>query len=170
MDQATGKKWGGYTSSKNGMVEPTCEWLNQMKASGIPIECIRLDPAGEYHKLEKRCKSADWACLQLLKFEFTSGDTPQHNNLVELMFPNIVKKAKAAMLAAFIPLDKKAHVCIEAIKYAIALDGLHIVELNGEEKTRDQHVFSHNPKWVTHMQTFGEAGVVTEGKHEKIGD
>jgi hypothetical protein len=171
VDQATGKKWGGYSTSKNGMVEPMCEFLHQMKANGVPILCIRCDPAGENHKLEKRCKSADWAAsLQPIKFEFTSRDTPQHNSLVELMFPNIVNKAKAAMLACFVPLEMKANICIEAIKHVIALDGLHIVELNGEKKTRDQHVFGQNPKWVTHMRTFGEAGVVAEGKHGKIGD
>ncbi len=31
VDQATGKKWSDFTDTKNGMVENTCEFMQQMK-------------------------------------------------------------------------------------------------------------------------------------------
>ena len=53
VDEATGKKWSSFHDSKNGMVEPTCELFNILKSKGIPVKTVRLDPAGENHKLEK---------------------------------------------------------------------------------------------------------------------
>ena len=39
-----------------------------MKKRGMPIKTIRLDPAGENHKLEKRAESVDWKELQPVDF------------------------------------------------------------------------------------------------------
>ena len=54
VDEFTGKKWSEFTGTKSGMVEPTCEFLNKMKARGIPVKTIRMDPGGENLALEKR--------------------------------------------------------------------------------------------------------------------
>ena len=116
VDQVSGKKWGDFFPSKSAMVETTCEWLNQMKAYGVPVEIIRLDPAGENLKLEKRCKTATWQALQPLKFEFTSRDTPQHNNLAELAFPYLAGRVHAMMGAAWIPAGTHGKVCVEALR------------------------------------------------------
>ena len=59
VDEKTGKKWSEFSEKKNGMVEPTCEWLNKMKARGVPVKIIRMDPGGENFKLEKRCASQE---------------------------------------------------------------------------------------------------------------
>ena len=67
------------------MVEPTCEWMHKMKEKAMEIKVVRLNPAGENVKLEIRSKSADWKLAT--EYEFTSRDTPQHNNLVKLAFP-----------------------------------------------------------------------------------
>ena len=40
VDEYTGKKWSEFTDTKNGMVEPTCEFLNKMKARDIPVKTI----------------------------------------------------------------------------------------------------------------------------------
>eukprot|EP01082_Thalassiosira_pseudonana_P000326 g56.t1 g56 contig1:128372-129499(+) len=53
VDAATGKKWSHFTTTKSGMVEPTCEWLNKCKTRGLNVKAIRLDPAGENKKLER---------------------------------------------------------------------------------------------------------------------
>ncbi len=60
-----------------------------LKSKGLPVRKIHLDPAGENVKLEKQAKSADWAILQPIDFEFTSRDKPQHNCLAELAFLNL---------------------------------------------------------------------------------
>ena len=52
---------------------------------------------GENQKLAKHAGSSDWARLQPIDFEFTSRDTPQHNNLAELAFPYLAGEARAMM-------------------------------------------------------------------------
>ena len=47
VNEATGKKWSDFSKTKNGSVEPMCEFLHQMKTRGNAIKIIRLDPAGE---------------------------------------------------------------------------------------------------------------------------
>ena len=170
VDEATGMKWCNFTTTKSGMVERTCEWLNQMKARNIPVLIVRMDPGGENIKLEKRAKSVDWQSLQPIDFEMTSRDTPQHNNLAELSFPYLAGRARAMMGAANIPVDTHGKVAIEAIKLATMLDGLAIVVYGGKSDTRYVHVHGKNPRWARNLHVFGEAGVVKEGKDGKTGD
>lgn len=170
VDAATGKKWSDFSKTKDAMVEPTCEWMHKMKTRGIPIEVVRLDPSGENHKLEKRAQSADWQVLQPVEFEFTSRDTPQHNSLAEVAFPFLAGRARAMMGAANVPDDSRGKLSLCSIRLATQLDGLKVIELNGEKKTRDEHVFGKNPSWAKHLRIFGEAGVVAEGKNGKTGD
>ena len=93
VDEATGKKWSNFSKTKNEMVKPMCEFLHQIKTRDNAIKIIRLDPAGDNHKLEKRRATVDWKELQPIEFEFTSQDTPQHNNLAELVYPYLGGKA-----------------------------------------------------------------------------
>ena len=86
MDEATGKKRSDFTPTKKGMVECTCEFMHKMKQRGIPITIIWLDPAGENKELETRVGSVEWKPLQPVDFEFTSCDTPEHNNLADFYF------------------------------------------------------------------------------------
>ena len=124
VDQATGKKWSDFTDTKSGMVENTCEFMHKMKTRGMAIKIIRLDPAGENHKLEKRAGSVDWKPIQPVEFEFTSRDTPQHNNLAELAFPYLAGRSRAMMGAAHVPDESRGKVALEALNCATMLDGL----------------------------------------------
>ena len=172
VDEATGKKWCDFTTTKAGMVEPTCEFMNIMKSKGIPIRVIRMDPGGENVKLEKRLQTADWQGLQPIDCEFTSRNTPQHNSRAEVAFPYIANLTKAMMGAANVPEDIRRNVAIEALTCAVQLDGLTSVELKGKLASRDEHVYGCNPKWATptQLRVWGEAGVVREGKDGKTGD
>ncbi len=87
-----------------------------MKARGTSIRIIWLDPERENVALEKRAKSVDWAALQLVDFEFTSRDTPQHNSLAESSFPYIVGLERAMMEATHVPLNIRGKVAAEAIR------------------------------------------------------
>ena len=40
VNKYTGKKWSEFSESKSVMVEPTCKWLNKMKARGMPIKTV----------------------------------------------------------------------------------------------------------------------------------
>ena len=162
VDEAMGKKWCDFTETKKAMVGHTCKWMNKMKQRGKAILKIRMDPAGENEALEKRIRNVDWASLQPCDCEFTSRDTPQHNNLAELCFPFIAGKARAMMGAVHIPDDIQGKVAIKAIKCATQLDGLNIVIVGGMTGMRDFHVFGSNSNWSSNLRTWGEAGVVKE--------
>jgi len=111
-----------------------------------------------------------YAPLQPVNFEFTSRDTPQHNNLAELAFPYLAGKARAMMGAAHVPDDVRGKLAIEAIKCATQLDGLRVIKVGDKTGTRDFHVFKSNPSWAVNLRTWGEAGVVAEGSNGKSGD
>ena len=68
---------------------------------------------------------------------------------------------------ANVPIDEHGKVAIEAIKNATQLDDLLVVAINDVTQTRDKHMFRSLPKWAKAMRTWGEAGVVKEGKHGK---
>ncbi len=59
-----------------------------------------------------------------MEFEFTSRDTPQHNNLAELAFPYLADKSRAMMGAAHVPDDSRGKVALETLTCAAMLDGL----------------------------------------------
>jgi hypothetical protein len=116
-----------------------------MKQRGIPISIIQLDPAGKNIELENRVDSVVWKPLQPVDFDFTSCDTPQHNNLAELSFPYTAGKARAMMGAAHVPDDACGKLVIKAL-------------------------FKSNPYWAVNLRTWGGAGVVTDGADGKSGD
>jgi hypothetical protein len=170
VDKATGKKWISFYRTKDEMVEPTCQWISKMKARGIPILAIRMDPGGENIKLEKRLESAEWQSLQPVDVQVTSRDTPQHNSKVEVSFPHIAGLARANLNAAGIPDVMRALLVSEAMRYSVQVDSLAMVNLNGKLLTREEHVFGNKPKWVNNMRIWGEAGVVKTGKDKKTGN
>ena len=75
-----------------------------------------------------------------------------------------------------IPQKSRRLVVIEALKCATLLDGLRVIESkDGPECTvrrlaRGQAMLGANPKWVVNFRTWGERGVVKEGKGKKSVD
>jgi hypothetical protein len=134
VDKVTGKKWV-VTETKDGMVEPACEFLHVLKKKGMGVEKVRLDPSGEDESLERRTKTTAWKELQPIKFEFTSQDTPQHNGLVELSFPHISGQARALMGESGIPIHIRSKVAIEAIKCVTQLGGLSLIKIGYKLET-----------------------------------
>ena len=134
------------------------------------MKSIRLDPAGDNTPVEKCIETAEWKDLQPIDSEFTSCDTPQHNNLAELSFPYIAGIVSAMASEANIHTGTRGKKAIQTIKCATQLDGLVIVKVGGESKARDMHVYDKLPKWTRNMRTFGEVGVVKEGKDAKTDD
>ena len=61
-------------------------------------------------------------------------------------------------------------IAIKALKLVTMLDGLQVITLGGKTATRDVHIYGSNPRWTKNLQTFGEAGVVKEGKDGKTGN
>jgi hypothetical protein len=114
-----------------------------------------LDPADKNQNLAKHAGSSDWAMIQPIDFECTSCDTPQHNNLAELAFLYLARKAHAMMGGAMVPDDLKSNVALEAISCAMQLEGLVMVEIKGKLATCGMHMFGVNPTGLRHCM-FGE--------------
>ena len=51
-----------------------------------------------------------------------------------------------------------------------ALDNLISVTFNGVTKTQYEHAGFEIPKFVKYLRTFGEAGIVKNGKDGKVGN
>eukprot|EP00980_Cylindrotheca_fusiformis_P010432 scaffold2318_cov88-Cylindrotheca_fusiformis.AAC.1 len=111
VDEITQLKMSGFFDTKNGMVEPTCEMLQQLKADGIVVKYVRMDNAGENLKFEQRANSAAWKLA--IKPEYTARNTPQQNHLAELGFATLYRVAR------------------KACELATKLDGLLVKEVNG---------------------------------------
>jgi hypothetical protein len=158
IDEATRLMTCNFYSSKNGMVEPTCELFHQWKIQGRPVEILRQDNAGENKLLQNRSNSAAWKLG--IKFEYTARDTPQQNHLVELAFATVINKSRAMMASANIPYETRFKLWKEAIKTAVNLDGLRLRTIEGATKTKYEHAYGSNPKFANHLRTWGEAGTV----------
>ena len=83
--------------------------------------------------------------MQPLEFEFTSYDTPQHNNLAELAFLYLAGQARAMIGAAHVPNDVQGKVTIEVLKCTTQLDGLKVGTLRQLTTTQDILMFGENP-------------------------
>ena len=120
------KEWTGYKipdffPSKSAMVEPTCEKLNIMRQLNKLPKYLRMDNGGENVKLEKRLQSKDWKIP--ITIEYTARDTPQCNSLVEVGFATLGSQARAMMLNANVPKNKRMKLMPKAIEAATFLDG-----------------------------------------------
>jgi hypothetical protein len=103
-------------------------------------------------------------------FENTARKTPQQNSYAELAFTVIAAKAQAIMNAAQILKSEQFKLWSEAATTVTALDNLIPVTWNGKTLTWYEHTGHEIPKFVKHLRTFGEAGIVKNKKDGKVGD
>ncbi len=113
-------------------------------------------------------QSKDWKLETI--FENTACKTPQQNSYAELAFTVIAAKTQAIMNAAQIPKSEQFKLWSEAATTVTALDNLIPVTWNGKTLTRYEHAGHKIPKFVKHLRTFGEAGIVKDKKDGKVGD
>ena len=59
VDERTQTKFSAFYETKSDMVEPTCEKFYKWKESGMPVQVVHMDGAGENMKLKERTESAD---------------------------------------------------------------------------------------------------------------
>jgi hypothetical protein len=65
-----------------------------------------------------------------------------------LGFALLSNKARTLMMAAHLPFGTRFKIWKEADKTETLLDGLLIVEIDGQAKTRYEHAFGTNPKFA----------------------
>ena len=105
VDEYSGMKISLFHDTKNGIVDPTCERFYHWRQNGRPVKLIRCDNRGENVKLDSRAKIKDWKLN--LEFEYTGGDTPQRNHMVEVGFSNIGGRGQAMMQYANFPIEDR---------------------------------------------------------------
>ena len=69
-----------FCTTKDGMVEPTCQQLKKFERAGMGVEVLRMDNAGENKLLANRMKCLEWDLG--VEIEYTARDTPQQNSPV----------------------------------------------------------------------------------------
>ena len=86
--------------------------------------------------------------------------TPQQNHLAEIAFATLSNHGCVMMYCANIPDKVKPKVCRDSFQTATKLDGLILITLDGETKTRYEHWCGTKPAFAGHLCTWGEAGTV----------
>eukprot|EP00957_Ditylum_brightwellii_P211343 15366072-Ditylum_brightwellii.AAC.3 len=162
VDEYSLLRMSNFYKAKNGIVEPTVKKISRWKKSGRKVEFVRCDNAGENRLLEKQSKSKDWKMN--LKFKYTAHATPQQNHLAELAFSTLVNKGQTLMHQANIPVEIKYKVFPKAFITAMLLDGLVVIEINGDKKTCFEHFSEKLLKFAAHLRTWGDAGTIKTHK------
>ena len=167
-DEYSGWSKSTFYKEKNQFIEPMCKDLRDLADNGKPAEFIRMDNSGENKKFVERAESADWKLNPT--WEFTARNTPQQNGLVEVEFATIAGRARAMCNAANMNDSVRVRLSNEALSHSTALGNLVVDK--GHNKTRYERMGLKNPKWAhpALIRTFGEAGVVKQGKNGKLGD
>ena len=80
----------------------------------------------------------------------------------------IPARARAMMTSANLPIEHRFTIFERAANWAVKLDWLTIVEMNGISKARIEHYGQEIPSWTKQMPTFGEAGILEIGKNGKV--
>jgi hypothetical protein len=103
VDGFTQMKRVDFFQSKSDLAESLCEKSSMDRGKGIPVKYVRCDNAGEAIKLKERAYSVHWQLN--VDFEFTPRATTQHSSLAETGFATLLKRARAFMADAIVPLD-----------------------------------------------------------------
>jgi hypothetical protein len=91
----TGLKFSNFDAAQNDMVEPMLERFSKWKQSGILVNVVCLDNAGENIWLKNRAASVDWKLS--IEFEFMAQNTPQQNSIAETAFYTIACCGRAML-------------------------------------------------------------------------
>jgi hypothetical protein len=167
-DERVNFKASKFFVSKRKMPKYMCEYMESEKVQGHPIAIIGQDKADENKKLVTLAHLKDWKHETI--FENTAHKTPQQNSYTELAFTVLATKARAMLSAAQVPKDECHKLLGETVMTATVLDSLIPVAWKEEKKSRCEHAGYNIPKFVKHLRTFGEAGIVKNIKDGKVGN
>jgi hypothetical protein len=127
---------------------------------------LSQDNVEENIKLGKLAKGKNWK----LEFEvkYTARLMPQQNSHAATLFTVIVAQARCMMFAGQIPNTERFKLWSEAVKTATHLNNLMPVTIGGGAQTHWEQAGYKVPKWTKTLQTFGEAGIVKDGKKRTV--
>jgi hypothetical protein len=168
VDEALRFKRSKFFETRGGIIPYLCKLMFTEIKQGHPIQVLRQDNAGEKVKFVKTAKGMDWK----LDFEpeFTARKTSQQNSHAETSFTVIVAQARLMMVAVQIPDDKRFKLWSEVVVTATFLNNLLPVTIGDVTQTGWEHARYQLPILAKNLCTFGEAGIIKEGKKGKVLD
>ena len=115
VDEATNMCFSLFMQNKSDLAELFTKFLKVMKDTHkIQVKVIRCDNAGENKALQALCEAESLG----VKFEYTATGTPQHNGVVERMFPTVLSRTRAILNKAGLTQKKRDQLWAEAEKTA----------------------------------------------------
>jgi hypothetical protein len=156
--ELTNFKISEFLVKKNELQEKACEAVCKFKLEGVNVTYVWLDNAGENKVFATLANSKEWN-LQL-QFEFTGLHALQRNYLVKVEFATLWGRLRAMFDTVSVPEEEKYKLLREGIHHLTFLDGLIIKEIDGKKLTKFGNMHGKDPKIITPMRIWGEAGIV----------
>ncbi len=103
----------------------------------------------ENKKLVKCLKYKDWKLN--VKVEHRPRDTPKKNSLVEQGFAFMLSKTRAVLNAANVPQEHRYKRFSECAMTMTKFDGLNVLDIDGETKTRTDNFGYSLPKFAHYL-------------------
>ncbi len=168
VDQLLGFKRSKFFVTENEIIKYMCQIMHSEAERGYPIQLLHQDNAGENVKLVKMAKGKDWKLDFVV--EYTAQKTPQQNLHAETSFTVIAAQARSMLIAGQIPNTERFKLWPEAVVTATNLNNLMPVTIGVVTKTCWEHAGYKIPSWTENLCTFGEAGILKDGKKGKVLD
>ena len=163
VDEATNMCFSLFMQNKSDLAELFTKFLKVMKDTHkIQVKVIRCDNAGENKALQALCEAESLG----VKFEYTATGTPQHNGVVERMFPTVLSRTRAILNKAGLTQKKRDQLWAEAAKTATKLTNI-TVKVNGQA-TPHKNFYGEEPEYSRYLRTWGEMGVVKDPTEHKL--
>lgn len=116
----SGLKITDFYTTKNGMVEHTCEKMHRiLHVNALPSN-LRMDNAGENYLRAQRLQSAAWKLP--VTIEYTARNTPQQTSAAEVAIATLSNRARAMVVDMHVPEDNKHILYPEAIQKLFWMD------------------------------------------------
>jgi hypothetical protein len=162
MDEFTKMKWSFFLKRKSDLVNTMMHFSQDALKIGIKIEYFRCDNSGENMAFKKRHDASTFKAI----FEFTAPYTPEQNGTVERAFPTLFGKTRAMLNAAGLPKWLRDRLWAMGGRLTTLLD--NIVVTHHEDESPYEKWHNDLPRWMKFLRTFGEMGIVQDGKRSKI--
>ena len=120
----------------------------------VKVKTIRCDNAGENKDTETHLRNAN----KSVQFEYTSSDTPQHNEVVDSRFATLYGRVRA--MQHYYGGDDKLKLGTWAECVNTASDLWNIQVQKKEHVSPYQQFFGALPSYARHLQVFGRASIV----------
>ena len=164
QDEATDMCWSMFLKNKSELKHKAIPLIKKIKKrTGVNIEVIRCDNAGENKSLQE---AIDLDPDLNIKFEYTAPNTPQQNGVVERKFATLYGRVRSMLNAAEVPKTLREKLWAYAAKMATELDTILVKP--GEDSSAIMKFYGDNPPWIVNLRPFGEVGIISNQSNKNI--